>query len=152
MEGTIYYPKFKISIQSRKMDYQQAERMSSKGAPSWTNKISNSMICNYFYVFFVIFAVWAGLSLLAGVWIFASRRSMSFGMLMALIINIILSFGISATTALFLYLICDRALKPAMSAGFQNPEEDATTEEEDEPNAGMPSAGMPGDGMSGAGM
>ena len=107
------------------MDYQQAEGMSSKGAPSWTNKISNSMICNYFYIFFIIFAVWAGLSLLAGVWIFASRRSMSFGMLIALIINIILSFGISATTALFLYLICDRALKPAMAAaGFENPDED----------------------------
>ena len=107
------------------MDYQEAARVSSKGAPAWTNKISNSMICNYFYVFFIIFAVWAGLSLLAGIWIFAARRSMSFGMLMALIINIILSFGISATTALFLYLICDRALKPAMfSAGFKNEDED----------------------------
>ena len=108
------------------MDYQQAKRIpSSKGAPSWTNKISNSMICNYFYIFFLVFAVWAGLSLLAGVWIFASRRSMSFGMLIALIINIILSFGISATTALFLYLICDRALKPAMTAaGFANPDEE----------------------------
>jgi hypothetical protein len=133
MEGTIYHPKFKISIQSRKMDYQQAGRISSsKGAPSWTNKISNSMICNYFYVFFIIFAVWAGLSLLAGVWIFASRRSMSFGMLMALIINIILSFGISATTALFLYLICDRALQPAMAAaGFEDMGLEGTTEEED---------------------
>jgi hypothetical protein len=79
------------------------------------------MICNYFYIFFIIFAVWAGLSLLAGVWIFASRRSMSFGMLLGLIINIILSFGISATTALFLYLICDRALQPAMAAaGFED--------------------------------
>lgn len=91
------------------------------------------MICNYFYVFFIIFAVWAGLSLLAGVWIFASRRSMSFGMLIALIINIILSFGISATTALFLYLICDRALKPAMvAAGFEDMEDgqEGTVEEE----------------------
>jgi hypothetical protein len=115
------------------MDYQQAKRISSsKGAPSWTNKISNSMICNYFYIFFLIFAVWAGLSLLAGVWIFASRRSMSFGMLIALIINIILSFGISATTALFLYLICDRALKPAMvAAGFANPDENMVMGEED---------------------
>ena len=115
------------------MDYQQAKRISSsKGAPSWTNKISNSMICNYFYIFFLIFAVWAGLSLLAGVWIFASRRSMSFGMLIALIINIILSFGISATTALFLYLICDRALKPAMvAAGFANPDEEMEMGQED---------------------
>jgi hypothetical protein len=125
------------------MDYQQAERVSpSKGKSSWTDKISNSMICNYFYIFFVIFAVWAGLSLLAGVWVFASRRNMTFGMLIALIINIILSFGISATTALFLYLICDRALKPAMVAagfedgngemdddnGFENPEPDPEDE------------------------
>jgi hypothetical protein len=133
MEGTIYHPKFKISIQSRKMDYQQAGRISSsKGAPSWTNKISNSMICNYFYVCFILFPECAGLSLLAGVWIFASRRSMSFGMLMALIINIILSFGISATTALFLYLICDRALQPAMAAaGFEDMGLEGTTEEED---------------------
>jgi len=150
MEGTIYHSKFKISIQSRKMDYQQAKRVSSsEGAPSWTNKISNSMICNYFYVFFIIFAVWAGLSLLAGIWIFASRRSMSFGMLIALIINIILSFGISATTALFLYLICDRALKPAMvAAGFQDrggdmeDGEEGTVRSEDLPNAGMPNGGM----------
>ena len=117
------------------MDYQEAKRVrSTTGAPAWTNKISNSMICNYFYIFFVIFAVWAGLSLLAGVWVFASRRSMTFGMLIALIINIILSFGISATTALFLYLICDRALKPAMvAAGFEDMEdgEEGTTHEED---------------------
>jgi hypothetical protein len=39
---------------------------------------------------------------------------MSLGMLVAVIINIILSFGISATSALFLYLICERALKPAL--------------------------------------
>ena len=118
------------------MDYQEAARVSSKGAPAWTNKISNAMICNYFYVFFIIFAVWAGLSLLAGVWIFAARRSMSFGMLMALIINIILSFGISATTALFLYLICDRALQPAMTAaGFENPGDMGTVEDEDDPKS-----------------
>ena len=51
------------------------------------------------------------------------------------IVNIILSFGISATTALFLYLICDRALKPAMmAAGFANYEggQEGTVQEEDE--------------------
>ena len=121
-------------MQSRQMDYQQAKRVSSSGAPAWTNKISNAMMCNYFYIFFLIFAVWAGLSLLGGIWVFASRKTMTFGMLIALIINIILSFGISATTALFLYLICDRALHPAMvAAGFEDMEmgQEGTTEEED---------------------
>ena len=85
------------------------------GAPQWTDNISNGVLCGYFYVFFIIFAVWAGLSLLGGVWIFATTK-MSFGVLIALIFNIILSFGISATSALFLYLICERALKPSMTS------------------------------------
>lgn len=86
-------------------------------APEWTDKIPSAVVCNYFYVFFIIFAVWAALSLLGGVWIFATTK-MSFGMLIAFIFNILLSFGISATSALFLYLICERALKP--SAKVQN--------------------------------
>jgi len=80
-------------------------------APEWTNKISNNVLCGYFYVFFVIFSVWAGLSLLGGVWIFATTK-MTVGVLVAIIFNVLLSFGISATSALFLYLICERALKP----------------------------------------
>ena len=86
--------------------------------PHWANQISNSLICNYFYIFFLIFAIWATLALFGGVYIFASRSRMTFGMLLALIINILLSFGISATTALFLYLICDRALKPGRNEGL----------------------------------
>jgi hypothetical protein len=85
------------------------------GAPQWTDKIPNSTICGYFYVFFIIFAVWAALSLLGGVWIFATTK-MSLGVLVGIIFNIILSFGISATSALFLYLICDRALSPSLTS------------------------------------
>lgn len=81
-------------------------------APQWTEKIPSNVICNYFYIFFIIFAVWAAISLLGGVWIFATTK-MTFGILIGLIFNILLSFGISATSALFLYLICERALKPS---------------------------------------
>ncbi len=87
-------------------------------APQWTDKIPSAVICNYFYVFFVIFAVWAALSLLGGVWIFATTK-MSVGLLVGVIFNILLSFGISATSALFLYLICERALKPS-AAGVRD--------------------------------
>jgi hypothetical protein len=66
----------------------------------------------------MIFAVWAALSLLGGIWIFSSTK-MSLGMLVGFIFNILLSFGISATSALFLYLICERALKP-LSKGSQD--------------------------------
>jgi uncharacterized membrane protein YedE/YeeE len=88
-------------------------------APQWTDKIADSVLCNYFYVFFLIFSVWAGLSLLGGVWIFATTK-MSFGMLIGVIFNILLSFGISATSALFLYLICERALKPFAGQRVRN--------------------------------
>jgi len=80
----------------------------------WTDKIPNNVLCGYFYVFFVIFSVWAALSVIGGIWIFTTSK-LSLGLLLTLIFNIILSFGISATSALFLYLICERALKPAMN-------------------------------------
>jgi len=77
----------------------------------WTDVIADSTLCGYFYVFFVLFSVWAGLSFLGGVYIFATSK-MSVGHLVYILFNIIISFGISATSALFLYLICERALKP----------------------------------------
>ena len=82
-------------------------------APEWTDKIPSAVICNYYYVFFIIFAVWAAISLIGGVWIFATTK-MSLGMLVAFVFNILLSFGISTTSSLFLYLMCDRALKPSV--------------------------------------
>ncbi len=81
-------------------------------APEWTDKIPSNVLCDFFYVFFIIFSVWAALSLLGGVWVFATTK-LPFSYLIALLFNIILSFGISATSALFLYLICERALKPS---------------------------------------
>ena len=85
---------------------------------SWMDSIADSTLCGYFYVFFVIFSVWAGLSLLGGIWIFATTK-MSVGILISIIFNILLSFGISATSALFLYLICERALKPSLASKKQ---------------------------------
>lgn len=69
--------------------------------------ISNEVVCGYFYIFFLVFSVWAGLSILGGIIIFTTSK-----MNLAQLISIILSFGISTTSALFLYLICERALKP----------------------------------------
>jgi hypothetical protein len=80
-----------------------------------TDKIPNNVLCGYFYVFFVIFAVWAALALLGGIWVFTTSK-MTVGMMVSVLLNILLSFGISATSALFLYLICERALKPQPKA------------------------------------
>lgn len=76
-------------------------------SPSWMDTISNEVVCGYFYIFFLVFSVWAGLSILGGIIIFTTSK-----MNLAQLISIILSFGISTTSALFLYLICERALKP----------------------------------------
>lgn len=97
---------FYLHIIEKKMEHQ------------WTDNIPDNILCTYFYVFFVIFAVWAGLSLIGGVFIFVKTK-MSPGMLIASIFHILLSFGISATSALFLYLICERALKPSAKARAQ---------------------------------
>lgn len=85
-----------------------------------TDKIPNNVLCGYFYVFFIVFSVWAALSLILGVGIFATSK-MSFGNLAGIMLNIILSFGISATSALFLYLICERTLKPSSKPVKQVP-------------------------------
>ena len=83
---------------------------------SWTDKVSNEVVCGYFYIFFIVFSVWAGLSILGGILIFTTSK-----MNLAQLISIILSCGISTTSALFLYLICERALKPVRDP-FQDAE------------------------------
>lgn len=80
----------------------------------WTDKIADNVLCGYFYVFFVIFSFIAAMSLIGGIWIFVSSK-MTLPAMISVIFNIILTFGVSATSALFLYLICERALKPAMN-------------------------------------
>jgi len=81
-------------------------------APEWTNPISNNVLCGYYYVFFIIFAAWAAISLLGGIYLFATTK-MTSAVFFALLFNILLTFGLSATHSLFLYLICDRALNPS---------------------------------------
>lgn len=80
------------------------------------DKVSNEVVCGYFYIFFIVFSVWAGLSILGGILIFTTSK-----MNLAQLISIILSCGISTTSALFLYLICERALKPVRDP-FQDAE------------------------------
>lgn len=88
----------------------------------WTDTIASHVICDYFYIFFVIFSVMAAISFIGGVYIFTTTK-MPFGILMAIIFNILLSGGVYSITALFLYLICDRALpKNGFQDGFQSSE------------------------------
>lgn len=86
----------------------------------WSDAISDVVLCDYFYIFFVIFSVFAALSLLGGIYMFTMTNKMSLPTLIAVIFNTIMTFGISCTSALFLYLICDRALKPNYESYVDN--------------------------------
>ena len=79
--------------------------------PQWTDAISNVVLCDFYYIFFVIFAIFAAISILGGIYIFATTK-MPLSQLIGVFFNIILTGGLSATSALFLYLICDRSLQP----------------------------------------
>ena len=87
-------------------------------SPDWTTAIADSTLCNYFYVFFIIFSVLAGLSILSAIYMFATTK-ITGGLVLAVLFAKLINFGISATAALFVYLICDRALKPAHPAKSQ---------------------------------
>lgn len=84
----------------------------------WTDAISNAVLCNFYYIFFIIFAIFAAISVLGGIYIFVTSK-MPASQLVGVFFNIILTGGLSMTSALFLYLICDRSLQPNYN-GFQS--------------------------------
>lgn len=100
------------------MNPQQPQKPQPK--PQWTDAISNVVVCDFYYIFFVIFAIFAAISVLGGIYIFATTK-MPLSQLIGVFFNIILTGGLSATSALFIYLICDRSLQPNYD-GFQNGE------------------------------
>jgi hypothetical protein len=74
----------------------------------WMKKIPSETVCNFFYVFFVIYAVLFALSILAIVGIIVSMKITPVSV--ALVANGFISSLIGVTMMLFFYLICDRAL------------------------------------------
>ena len=77
--------------------------------PKWTRQISNPMICNFFYWFYVVYAVLFVLCLLFTIGVFSNSKKM--GKLGTIIgFNGLLTTFIGGTLMLFYYLICDRAL------------------------------------------
>ncbi len=92
--------------------------------PNWTKQISSEAICNFFYAFFVIYAAFAVISLLGLVGLFVFSSKMPKGVLISQSVWGLITLGIATTMALFHYLICDRALKPGVTAAPEsNPNE-----------------------------
>lgn len=78
--------------------------------------ISSNVVCNYFYFFFVAYAVLAAVTVLGMIGVLAFLR-LPKPMLIASGFQGLLVLALAATTALFHYLICDRALLAAAAAG-----------------------------------
>jgi hypothetical protein len=83
--------------------------------PQWTKQISSETVCNFFYVFFVTYAVIAVISLIGVIGVFTFLKVPK-GQLGAIGIQSLVGLALATTQMLFLYLICDRALKPSAEA------------------------------------
>ena len=75
----------------------------------WMKQIPNAAICNFFYFFFIIYAIVFTLSVITVIGTALSMK-VSSPMMFPLLANGILTSVIGGTMMLFYYLICDRAL------------------------------------------
>lgn len=82
--------------------------------PTWTKNISDATLCNFFYAFFIVYAVLAAISLFGFISLFFMKLPKN--MLVSQGFPMLLTLALGTTGALFHYLICDRALKPGASA------------------------------------
>ncbi len=77
--------------------------------PEWTKAISSETICNFFYVFFVIYAVLAGLLIIYIVGLVINFKKLA-AVGLPVFFQAIFIFGLAVVQLLFHYLICSRAL------------------------------------------
>jgi len=75
---------------------------------NWMKQISSNTICNFFYVFFIVYAFIFVLSVISVIGTAISVKTTP--MSMAILANGIITSLIGGTAMLFYYLICDRAL------------------------------------------
>lgn len=80
--------------------------------PQWTKQIPSDVICNFFYIFFIVYAVLAALALVSGVGVLLTPK-LPKGLMLMSVVNSVIVAGIAGTAALFHYLVCSRALLPA---------------------------------------
>lgn len=77
--------------------------------PEWTKSIPSESVCNFFYAFFILYAVILVLSVLTVFGIFNFGKNMgNFGLIVG--IQGIITSLLAGTMMLFHYLVCDRAL------------------------------------------
>jgi hypothetical protein len=77
----------------------------------WTDAISDGVLCQWYYWFFVIYAVLAVASLFGGVFALL-MKGLPTSVRMMVGSGYFLTFAIAGISSLFMHLICDRTLKP----------------------------------------
>lgn len=77
--------------------------------PEWMKKISNESMCTYYYALFIAACVFAGLSLLNMVLVIPLMRLPKGVVIAATLLNLLV-LGLAVVNAMFLYMLCDRAL------------------------------------------
>ena len=78
-------------------------------APEWTKKISSNAVCTWYYILFIANCVIAGIALLFVVGVMPFLR-LPKGIMIGQGFMAFVSISIAIVNALFLYLMCDRAL------------------------------------------
>ena len=76
--------------------------------PNWTKQITNEQLCTFFYAFAIVYAIIGCLGITFGMWGLFAKLPPSF--IFPFLFQIILTCGLAFVTALFHYLICQRAL------------------------------------------
>jgi len=79
--------------------------------PEWMQKIPSSTVCNFFYGWFVVYAVLFSLSVvvLIGTFVFSKKLGPAG---IGLGVQSIITSLLAASFMMFHYIICDRALLP----------------------------------------
>ena len=88
--------------------------------PELMQQISNATVCNFFYAWFVVYAVFFVLAILSLIGTFVAVKKMGPAGI-ALGVNATLTTLIAGSFMMFYYIICDRALMPLMNAKPHEP-------------------------------
>jgi hypothetical protein len=77
--------------------------------PSWIKQISNQTVCNFFYAFFIIYAILVVFLIVSGTYL-ALYAKLPKGMELPVLFGYIVAGTITVVKVLFFYIICDRTL------------------------------------------
>jgi hypothetical protein len=83
----------------------------SGSEPEWTKQIPNWLICDWFYFFFIVNVV-VVVTLMISIVVTAMSSSLPKTVRASQLFMMIVQMLASGTSTLFLYVLCDRSLKP----------------------------------------